>query len=434
MWLFADREEAGRKLADRLVSYQGAAPVVLALPRGGLPVAAEVAAKLGAPLDVIVVRKLGVPYQPELGVGAVGEEGAVVLNAEVLRASGLGVRDVSAIETRERAEVERRALALRHGRPMTKLQGRTVIIVDDGIATGGTARAAIQVARAHGAAAVVLAVPVAPNDTVQQLRRDADAVIVLETPDLFLGVGQWYRDFRQVSESEARRLLETNNADGAGQTSVRQIDLPVDGVHLIGDLSVPFNARGLVVFAHGSGSSRQSPRNRTVARALEHHALGTLLFDLLTAREERDRANVFDVALLGQRLATVTAQVATEPDVHALPIGYFGASTGAAAALWAAARPSSPVQAIVSRGGRPDLAGSRLASVQAPTLLIVGGADPTVLALNERAATELRCPHQLTVIPGATHLFEEPGALDAVATEACQWFVHHLMPAARSIA
>src|SRR5271169_3655315 len=252
MWLFADRHEAGRRLARRLESYRDARPIVLALPRGGLPVAAEVAAHLSAALEVIVVRKLGVPYQPELGLGAVGEDGALVLNAEVLPASGFSGRDLSDMETRERAEVERRARAVRRGRPMTPLHGRTVIIVDDGIATGGTARAAIQVARAHGAASVVLAVPVAPAETVRQLRHDADAVIVLETPEPFLGVGQWYRDFTQVSEEQARELLQATptGIDGAGGPIMRTVDLPVGGTVLTGDLSVPSGPRGLVVFAH----------------------------------------------------------------------------------------------------------------------------------------------------------------------------------------
>jgi putative phosphoribosyl transferase len=311
---------------------------------------------------------------------------------------------------------------------MSPLRDRTVIIVDDGIATGGTARAAIQVARAHGARRVVLAVPVAPAQTLRQLRQDADAVIALETPAPFLGVGQWYRDFSQVSEEDARELLEAR-AGGSGtppRLSERVVELAGDGVVLTGDLTVPSDAYGLVVFAHGSGSSRHSPRNRAVARTLQGAHLATLLFDLLTTREERDRANVFDVALLGARLEAITAQAGRLADLESLPIGYFGASTGAAAALAAAASPSSPVRAIVSRGGRPDLAGHRLGRVRAPTLLIVGGADETVLALNEAAASQLHCQHQLTVIPGATHLFEEPGALDAVAEEACRWFGRYL--------
>ncbi|MET8864399.1 dienelactone hydrolase family protein [Nonomuraea sp. NPDC004580] len=200
-----------------------------------------------------------------------------------------------------------------------------------------------------------------------------------------------------------------------------------------GDLVVPDGALGVVVFVHGSGSSRFSPRNRYVAGALNEAGLGTLLFDLLTPEEEADRANVFDIELLAGRLLERTAQVREHPDAAGLPVGYFGASTGAAAALWAAAEPDDPVAAIVSRGGRPDLAGDRLAAVRAPTLLIVGGRDPVVTELNEEAARRLRAETRITVVPGATHLFEEPGALDAVAEHARGWFVTHFSGARTAV-
>jgi len=180
-----------------------------------------------------------------------------------------------------------------------------------------------------------------------------------------------------------------------------------------------------VVFAHGSGS-RRSPRNRHVARILNGAGLGTLLFDLLTPEEERDRAYVFDVELLAQRLRDVTGWVRAQPATAALAVGYFGASTGAAAALRAAALPGSAVNAVVSRGGRPDLAAG-LDQVRAPTLLIVGEHDELVLGLNQQALGQLRCEARLTVVPGATHLFEEPGALQVVAELARDWFVTHLM-------
>jgi putative phosphoribosyl transferase len=439
---FTDRREAGQRLATRLAGWRDEQPIVLGLPRGGVAVAVQVARELRAPGDVIVVRKLGLPYQPELAMGAVGEDGALVLNHEVLRASGVGRRDLAVIEARERAEVQRRAAQFRGAKPMIRLDGRTVIIVDDGIATGSTARAAIQVARAHGAARVILAVPVAPADTVQQLAADADTVIALETPEPFWGVGQWYRDFAQVSDAEVRSLLASMAApaatpmDQGANPGVRErtVELPADGVVLSGELGVPPQPVGLVVFAHGSGSSRHSPRNRLVASRLRAGGLATLLLDLLALSEEQHRANVFDVALLGDRLAAVTDRLGQVPEVSALPVGYFGASTGAAAALWAAAEPASPVEAIVSRGGRPDLAGPRLGMTRAPTLLIVGGADHPVLELNRDAARQLRCEHDLRVVAGATHLFEEPGALETVADLACRWFVGHLAPSARSIA
>jgi putative phosphoribosyl transferase len=207
------------------------------------------------------------------------------------------------------------------------------------------------------------------------------------------------------------------------ESSLR-LDLP--RVQLQGDLALPAEPRGLVIFAHGSGSSRFSARNRAVAATLQHHGFATLLFDLLTEVEDQTYENRFDIELLAQRLHEVTLwlrrQNAVAPGV---PIGYFGASTGAAAALWAATMPGVPIAAVVSRGGRPDLAASHLSHVRTPTLLIVGGHDEEVLALNRQAYMRLAGIKELTVIPRATHLFEEAGALEKVAQLACEWFVRH---------
>ncbi|WP_390891447.1 dienelactone hydrolase family protein [Dactylosporangium roseum] len=197
-------------------------------------------------------------------------------------------------------------------------------------------------------------------------------------------------------------------------------------LHLVGHLTLPPDASGLVLFVHGSGSSRHSPRNQYVALVLNQAGLGTLLFDLLTSEEAANRANVFDIELLAERLADVSAWAHDQPWGRDLSIGWFGASTGAGAALWAAGEPHSGVAAIVSRGGRPDLAGPRLPAVTAPTLLIVGALDTEVLALNRAARAQLRCPGDLVVVPGATHLFEEPGTLTAAARHAEAWFTTHL--------
>ena len=203
--------------------------------------------------------------------------------------------------------------------------------------------------------------------------------------------------------------------------------IPADGVHIEGLLELPAGARGLVLFAHGSGSSRHSPRNNFVAKALHAQGTGTLLLDLLTLAEDLDYQTRFDIALLTHRLLVATRYVMLHtPASRQLPIGYFGASTGAAAALQAAAALGPEVQAVVSRGGRPDLAGAHdLARVSAPTLLLVGGADTEVLALNRAAFARLHCEKALSVIPGATHLFEEPGALEDVARQAAAWFGRH---------
>jgi len=211
---------------------------------------------------------------------------------------------------------------------------------------------------------------------------------------------------------------------------VRPVRVEAGAVVLEGELRLPHGARGVVLFAHGSGSSRHSPRNRRVAELLNEAKLATLLLDLLTRAEEAIDARTaqlrFDIEFLAQRLIAATDWLTEEPATRSLRIGYFGASTGAAAALVAAAERPAVVGAVVSRGGRPDLAGRALARVRAPTLLIVGGRDVLVVELNHRALAVLRCEKEIVVVPGATHLFEEPGALEEVARLAREWFERHL--------
>jgi putative phosphoribosyl transferase len=210
------------------------------------------------------------------------------------------------------------------------------------------------------------------------------------------------------------------------KTSEQEITIRgADGVELEGIVGMPAReAIGLVIFAHGSGSSRLSPRNSYVARALNSHAMATLLFDLLTNRESLDRENVFDIQLLARRLVIATRWARANQATHGLPVAYFGASTGAAAALAAAAQDSA-IAAVVSRGGRPDLAGEALEEVRAPTLLIVGGDDVPVIRLNEQACARMKCEREISIVPGATHLFEEPGTLDEVVRLAARWFRRH---------
>jgi len=208
-----------------------------------------------------------------------------------------------------------------------------------------------------------------------------------------------------------------------------QVSIPAEERKLEGELIVPGDASGAVAFAHGSGSSRHSPRNQFVARQLQQAGLATLLLDLLEEEEARDRRKVFDIELLALRLLAAARWLGDNPSTHCLALGYFGASTGAAAALVAAARDPGRVSAVVSRGGRPDLAMRWLPQVQAPTLLIVGENDEPVLQWNRDALECLSAENKLVVVPGATHLFEEPGALEEVAQHACRWFVRHLTPA-----
>ena len=459
---FLDRADAGRRLASLLASLpamaRGADSVVLGLPRGGIPVAYEIARVLGAPLDVILVRKVGLPAQPELAMGAIGEDGVRVINDDVVRAEHVSEREFAGVEELERAELGRRAERYRADHPRVPLDGKTAIVVDDGIATGSTARAACQVARAHGAARVVLAVPLAPQSSIDALASVADDVVCAEVPEPFLAIGQWYVDFAQTADAEVVDLLQRAGqgrwADD-GAPAERDVIVLAGTVPLPGRLTVPAGARGVVVFAHGTGSSRSSPRNMFVASALHAAGLGSLLFDLLTPVEEADRANVFDIGLLAGRLSAATSWLRGQPGLERVPVGYFGASTGAAAALRAAAgytaesaagsaaglaphpgadspagagpaRYHGEIAAVVSRGGRPDLAGASLGAVLTPTLLLVGGLDDRVLELNEGARAQLRGESQLVVIPGAGHLFAEPGTLQQVASLARDWFAHYL--------
>ena len=436
---FRDRTDAGRQLAAVLqrAGFGGEHAIVLGLPRGGVPVAFEVARALRLPLDVIVVRKLGVPFQPELAMGAIGEGGVRVENQEVIHSSALLALDIEAVERHERLELERRARQYRGDRPRMDLTDRDAVIVDDGIATGSTARAACRVARAHGATRVVLAVPVASRAALASLREVCDEVFCVEVPEPFYAVGEWYRDFSQTTDDQVVDLLRrAAGEDGGGRggdppgsgeaARDEEVEVPSRDLGLIGRLTIPAAPLGTVVFAHGSGSSRHSPRNRYVAGVLNDAGLATLLVDLLTVEEEMDRSHVFDVRLLAERLGDAARWTSAQPEVPSSGVGFFGASTGAAAALRAAAQPDCRVSAIVSRGGRPDLAAPLLSTVTAPTLLIVGGRDEDVLALNRRTQAELRCESLLTVVPDATHLFEEPGALEIVAGLARDWFLEKM--------
>jgi predicted phosphoribosyltransferase len=215
---FRDRREAGIALAAAVAHLRDADPVVLALPRGGVPVGFEVARALDAPLDVILVRKLGVPFQPELGMGAIGEGGVRVLDDESVRLARVTPTEIEAVEARERVELERRLRRYRDARPMIPLGGRTAIVVDDGIATGGTARAALRIARLHGARRVVVAVPVAPQEVFHALAELADEIVVVRTPSPFFAIGTWYEDFSQTSDDEVREHLAADPGTQAGRS------------------------------------------------------------------------------------------------------------------------------------------------------------------------------------------------------------------------
>ena len=430
--IFESRAEAGRQLAEELARLPLDRPVIFALPRGGVPVAVEVARRLRAPLDLVFVRKIGAPGHPEVALGALvdGDRPQTVMNESVRKHLGADSAFLDRARARELAELNRRRAAYLGQRPPVDPSGRTAVVVDDGMATGATMKAALIALKQKGAARTCVAVPVAPESTLEEIGAEADMVVCLDPVRAFLGVGAHYMDFHQLTDAETIGLLRqawqaTDSAeDDTG--SARQIQVPPLG--LLGDLRLPADPRGLVLFAHGSGSSRHSPRNRAVAEALGAQGFATLLLDLLKSGEAADRRNVFDIPLLAERLVEVALWISGEPDIADLPLGLFGASTGAGAALLAAAEIPGRISAIVSRGGRPDLAGPRLADVRAPTLLIVGGNDRQVLDLNRQALAALTCEKLLRIVPGAGHLFEEPGALEEVTAMTASWFQNAFVP------
>jgi predicted phosphoribosyltransferase/dienelactone hydrolase len=408
-------------------------PVVYALPRGGVPVGLEIARALNAPLDLVLVRKIGAPGAPELALGAVvdGEDPQTVINEDVRQESGASAAFLARARRRELAEIERRRAFYLEGRPRIDPAGCTAIVVDDGLATGATAKAALAAIKRQGAARTILAVPVAPVEALADMRSHADEIVCLHSAIRFHGVGAFYADFHQLTDEETIGLLRqawaerpTDSTPAPTMPSRRPIEVPP--LALRGDLSVPPAPRGLVLFAHGSGSSRLSPRNVAVAQALNGRGFATLLLDLLTEAEARDRRNVFDIALLAERLLEAVLWINGEPDVADLRLGLFGASTGAGAALMAAAELDGRISAVVSRGGRPDLAGRALPRVTAPTLLIVGGEDHHVITLNRQALAAMTCEKLLKIVPRAGHLFEEPGTLETVTELASAWFEHYL--------
>ena len=426
--MFSDRRQAGRLLAQLVERFASEQPVVLGLPRGGVPVGVEVARALHAPFDALVVRKLGAPGNPELAVGALAEGATAAVDRSVAASVGMTRGTLLATIERESRELQGQISLYRRDRPLTDIRGRVVILVDDGLATGLTQIAAIRATRALGARKIVVAVPVGARGSVTRVAAEADELICHTVPRELLAVSCWYHDFTPVGDDEVLRLLATAThisvqpAARASAHQRRSVAIAVDRAVLKGELVQPDESRGLVLFVHGYRSSARSTRNRAVAADLNEHGFATLLLDLVAADEARRGDPAFEITELAHRLELATIWAHEDPDTAELPIGYLASSTGAAVALLAAAALGESVRAVVARGGRPDLAGVRLRDVKAPTLLIVGSLDHDVLLLNERAAKRLGGPHLVVAIENATHLFGEPGKLEQVEVIARDWF------------
>ena len=420
---FENRSQAGQLLAAKISELKLQNPLVIALPRGGVPVAYEIASLLQCPLDVMMTKKIGAPGNAEYAIGAVGEDGTSAYNKEAIAALKIEKSVLRKLSEQKALEIREQIKKFRGNRRPETIAGKDVIVVDDGLATGATMIVALRILRKNHPGRLIVALPVAPAESLEKLREEADEVICLMSPKNFLAVGLWYDEFDQVPDEEVIRLLEETRTASV----IQEMEVPIedDKVSLTGDLNLVANGKGLIIFAHGSGSSRKSPRNQLVASELNKMGLSTLLFDLLSEEESQNRANVFNIPLLARRLNLATETVARMSETENLPIGFFGASTGAGAALMAATQSAQKIFAVVSRGGRPDLAGDSLQNVMAPTLLIVGGNDEPTLTLNRQAATKIKSC-KLIIVPGATHLFEEEGAMSEVVEHASAWFLNQL--------
>ncbi len=410
------------------MSWRGRDVVVAALPRGGVPVAYEVALSLDAPLEILVVRKIGAPHQPEVAMGAVGEDGVVLVNHDVVRAVGVDRQRFDDAERRERDELVRRVELYRGSRPPSDLRGRTVLLVDDGVATGATARVAARVARARGATSVVLVTPVVAADALAALREDVDEVIAIIVARGSFAVGQWYQKFDQTTDEEvlddlgraARRVATARDGDvpWTGPTEVVEVVTP--RVRLEGVLTVPDGARTLVLVTY-VGGARDEARDLAVTESLNRRGHATLLLDLLIESEENDGAAV-DLDVLTRRLEDATTWVVRH-GAEGVVFGYLGVGTGAVAALRAAAGDSSPVAAVVSVEGRIDLVDeSTVARLRVPTLLVVGGDDPFAMTLAAALRRRLVCESRLVGVEGVSHLFSEPRAIEEATRLAGDWF------------
>ena len=423
---FTDRSEAGRRLAERVRAYAVNDPIVLALPRGGVPVGAELARRLDVDFDVLVVRKIGLPGRPETGVGAISEDGHVFFDDQALARLRVPRQALRETVEAERVELDRRRRVYRGERPAPRIAGRDCVIVDDGVATGGTARAALRMVRQAGPSQVVLAAPVASPEAVESLREEADALVVLSVPENFHAVGEWYRDFGQLSDGHVTAILAERGRLRPEENTARAVRIRAGQVYLDGDLTMPSTLRGAIVMAFGEG--RTDPRWRAAASVFQRAGYATLLLDLWT--DASADAEGDDARTMGERLNAAVTWLRRATDAATEPLGVFGAGAAAPAALVTAAERPQDLGAVVVYGGRIDLAESSLSQVRAPALILLESSDSFVRELNEWARGRMGAQTDLRVVAGAEQLLQGAQEWRHTAVEALDWFDQHLAPRA----
>ena len=451
---FQDRVHAGDALARSLIPFASQRDVVvLGLARGGVPLARQVADVLGVPISVFISGKIGVPGIEEVALGAIAEGSDHVVTDSMAWYIGVPQPVIERLAVRERVELMRRTQLYRNGEPLPDLEGKTVVLVDDGLATGATIRAAARAIRSHRPRRLVAAVPVASRLGMADIRDEVDEIVAVVVGDEFASVSAAYETFEPMTDDEVlialgrpiRRVSGmVYDISGLITDSERTIEIPIPGGRVVGDLGTPTNIDfgesgrashdrdALAILVHAGGSSRDSYRNRYIAGRLRLEGYATLRVDLLTRDEEALDAQGgsirFDVAKIAARLTDVCDWAVRAGVYGARRAILFGAGTGAAGALMTAARRQSNTLAVVVRGGRVDLAESALSRVRAPVLSIVGTEDREIMVSNSNALRLLR-RSKLIRVRGAGQTFGEPGALGAVAEHSVKWL--HRVAASR---
>jgi len=429
---FHDRIEGGRALAGALSAYRGKNVLVLGIPRGGVPVAAEVARELGADLDIVVARKLGAPGQPELAIGAVTANGGRYLNEAYIRELGVSQRYLEQETARKSTEAKDREARLRGRRPAATIEGRTVIVVDDGLATGATMRAALRSVRQRAPARLVMAAPVGAPESCAAMLAEADEVVCPLQPSIFYAVGVHYEEFEPVEDEVVARILETfrtMTSPGRGD-SPRSIEIDFKnsvGYRLAGTLTVPPTSEPVpvVAFAHGMGSGRTSSRNRAIAERLVRSSIAAFMLDFTGHGDSQGAIEEASIERMAQDLAAALDVLKQREEVDAARIGVSGSSSGGVVALVLAAgdpRVKALVLRSVPAGGLESVA----SNVHAPTLVIAGSEDWPIVREDEALATLIPAEHDFVVVPGAGHLFEGPGQAERVAELTADWFIAKL--------